>query len=236
MDVTDAGRQAGNDRFKYFWQQQGEWVEEPNQRRGGESGVQRLRDDSGHLLYAKRQVGHIYRSLLHPFGRPTVLREYAALTGCGQLGVRVPRIVYCGVERDAERQWRALLVSEALDGFEEIDVWYAKGGRERHGEALHDSILEDLARNLARMHTGRWQHGCLYSKHVFVKVTGEGKEARAEVALLDLEKCRQRFSKHRAAAHDLRQLRRHSSFSNADWEKLLYFYRMAFGSAVKGLE
>lgn len=236
MDVTDAGRLSGSDRFKYFWQQQGEWVEEPNQRRGGESGVQRLRDERGHLLYAKRQVGHIYRSLLHPFGRPTVLREYAALTGCEQLGVRVPSIVYCGVERDAEHQWRALLVSEALDGFEEIDVWYAKGARERYGEALHDRILEDLARNLARMHLGRWQHGCLYSKHVFVKVVGEGDQARAEVALLDLEKCRQRISKHRAAAHDLRQLRRHSSFSDADWEKLLYFYRMAFGSAVKGLE
>ena len=236
MDVTDAGRLTGNDRFEYFWQQQGEWVEEPNQRRGGESGVQRLRDDSGHLLYAKRQVGHIYRSLLHPFGRPTVFREYAALTSCEQLGVRVPNIVYCGVERDADRQWRALLVSEALDGFEEIDTWYAKGGREHHGEALHDRILEDLARNLARMHMGHWQHGCLYSKHVFVKVVGEGDQARAEVALLDLEKCRKRISKHRAAANDLRQLRRHSSFKGADWEKLLYFYRMAFGSAVKGLE
>ncbi len=236
MDVTDAGRLTGNDRFNYFWQQQGEWVEEPNQRRGGESGVQRLHDDSGHLLYAKRQIGHIYRSLLHPFGRPTVLREYAALTGCEQLGVRVPNIVYCGVERDADHQWRALLVSEALDGFEEIDVWYANGGRERHGEALHERVLEDLARNLARMHLGRWQHGCLYSKHVFVKVAGEGEHARAEVALLDLEKCRRRISKHRAAANDLRQLRRHSSFKDADWEKLLYFYRMAFGSAVKGLE
>jgi hypothetical protein len=28
--------------------------------------VQRLGDASGQLLYAKRQVGHIYRSLLHP--------------------------------------------------------------------------------------------------------------------------------------------------------------------------
>jgi len=236
MDVASADRISGTDQFEHFWQQQGEWVEEPNQRRGGESGVQRLHDDHGHLVYAKRQVGHVYRSLLHPFGRPTVLREYAALHGLEQLGVRVPNIVYCGVERDADRQWRALLISEALEGFEEIDIWYAKGGRERHGEALHERVLEDLARNLARMHLGHWQHGCLYAKHVFVKVVGEGEAARAEVALLDLEKCRRRISRHRAAANDLRQLRRHSSFSDADWEKLLYFYRMAFGSAVKGLE
>ena len=236
MAVEGTGGTAVSDQFDYFWQRQGEWAEAPNQRRGGESGVQRLSDETGHLLYAKRQVGHIYRSLLHPFGRPTVLREFAALSSFEQLGVRVPHIVYCGVERDAQHQWRALLVSEALDGFEEIDLWYAGGGREQHGEALHDRVLEDLAGNLARMHRGHWQHGCLYSKHIFVKVTGEGADARAEVALLDLEKCRRRISCQRAAANDLKQLRRHSSWNDADWKKLLYFYEVAFGSAVKGLE
>lgn len=222
--------------FDYYWQQQGEWVEEPNQRRGGESGVQRLSDASGQMLYAKRQIGHIYRSLLYPFGRPTVLRELDALTSFEQLGVRVPHIVYCGVERDEEHQWRALLVSKALDGFVDIDSWYQDGARERFDQALHERVLEDLAANLARMHRGHWQHGCLYGKHVFVKVIGEGPQARAEVALLDLEKCRRRISCHRAAANDLRQLRRHSSLNEAEWQKLLYFYRMAFGSAVKGLE
>jgi hypothetical protein len=34
----------------------------------------------------------------------------------------------------------------------------------------------------------------------------------------------------------MRQLRRHSSWNTADWNKLLYFYQTAFGSAVKGLE
>lgn len=176
-----AAATTNKDQFDHFWQQQGEWVEEPNQRRGGESGVQRLSDDTGHTFYAKRQIGHIYRSLLHPFGRPTVLREYEALNSFEQLGVRVPHIVYCGVERDAEHQWRALLVSEALEGFEDIDSWFAAGARERYHPALHERVLLDLAQNLVRMHRGHWQHGCLYGKHVFVKVVGEGAEARAEV-------------------------------------------------------
>jgi hypothetical protein len=47
-------------------------------------------------------------------------------------------------------------------------------------------MLKDLADNLARMHLGHWQHGCLYGKHVFVKVIGEGEQASVEVALLDL--------------------------------------------------
>ncbi|WP_342650662.1 lipopolysaccharide kinase InaA family protein [Pseudomonas sp. REB1044] len=222
-------------RFDYYWQQQGEWVEAPNQRRGGESGVQRLDDGSGQLLYAKRQVGHIYRSLLHPFGRPTVLRELDALTRFEQLGVRVPRIVFAGAERDADQQWRALLVSEALDGFVDLDTWHAEGARERYPQVLHERMLEELAANLARMHLGHWQHGCLYGKHVFVKVIGEDDQMRAEVALLDLEKCRRRISCQRAAYNDLRQLRRHSSLNTAEFETLLYFYQSAFGSAVKGL-
>ncbi|HDS1735661.1 lipopolysaccharide kinase InaA family protein [Pseudomonas sp. BP8] len=231
-----ATAQGQGSQFDYYWQQQGEWVEEPNQRRGGESGVQRLNDASGQLLYAKRQIGHTYRSLLHPFGRPTVLREQDALHSFEQLGVRVPRIVYCGAQRDRDHQWRALLVSEALDGFVDLDSWHAEGARGAYPQVLHERMLKDLADNLARMHLGHWQHGCLYGKHVFIKVTGEGEQARAEVALLDLEKCRRRISRQRAALNDLGQLRRHSSLNDSEWRTLLYFYQMAFGSAVKGLE
>ena len=231
-----AGKEdASQDPFDYFWSQRGEWVEEPNVRRGGESGVQRITGSDGQLLYAKRQTGHIYRSWLHPFGRPTVLREQDALIGLRQIGVRVPEMVFCGAKRDPVHKWRALLVTKSLDGFQEIEHWYAGGGRERHGEAVHDRVLKDLADNLSRMHKGRWQHSCIYIKHVFVRVTGEGDAAQVEVALIDLEKCRQRLTAYRAASHDMKQLRRHSSFSTADWKKLVYFYEAAFGSAIKGL-
>ncbi|VVO00107.1 lipopolysaccharide kinase InaA family protein [Pseudomonas fluorescens] len=226
---------APRERFDYFWNLRGEWVEEPNVRRGGESGVQRVRGSDGKLLYTKRQTGHLYRSLLHPFGRPTVLRERDALVGLRQIDVRVPDIVFCGAQRDPVHKWRALLVTQSLDGFEELEHWYAGGGRERLGEAVHDRVLKDLADNLARMHRARWQHSCLYIKHVFVRVTGEGEAASVEVALIDLEKCRQRLTARRAAAHDMKQLRRHSSFSTTDWQKLIYFYEKAFGSAIKGL-
>lgn len=226
---------APQDRFDYFWNQRGEWVEEPNVRRGGESGVQRVVGSDGRLLYVKRQTGHIHRTWLHPFGRPTVLRERDALIGVRELGVRVPEIIFCGAQRDPVHKWRALLVTKSLDGFEEIEQWYAGGGRERYGEAVHDRVLKDLAENLARMHKGRWQHSCIYIKHVFVRVTGEGDAAKVEVALIDLEKCRQRLSAQRAAIHDMKQLRRHSSFNATDWNKLVYFYKTAFGSAIKGL-
>ncbi|RMP13871.1 InaA protein [Pseudomonas syringae pv. delphinii] len=224
------------DEFSHFWSQHGEWVEEPNVRRGGESGVQRLVMDNGQTLYAKRQTGHIYRSLLHPLGRPTVLREREALEGLRKLGVVVPEVVFCGAERGEDNAWRALLVTVALDGFDEIEKWLAAGGRERHGELFYERMLKEVASTLARMHLGRWQHSCLYIKHVFVRVAGDGPDAKVEVALLDLEKGRRRLTAQGAAQHDMKQLRRHSSFSAADWQKLIYFYQTAFGSSIKGLE
>ena len=229
MDVAPANR------FDYFWNLRGEWVEEPNQRRGGESGVQRVLSTNGRLLYVKRQTGHLYRTWQHPFGRPTVLREQEAIKGLRLLDVGVPELVFCGARRDAQQPWHALLVTAALEGFVEVDAWYAAGERERQGEAVHERLLKALAETLARMHRGRWQHGCLYAKHVFVKVDGTGANARVEVALLDFEKCRQRLTRQRAAAHDMKQLRRHSSWNATDWDKLYYFYKTAFGSAIKGL-
>ncbi|MCI3946954.1 inaA protein [Pseudomonas syringae] len=224
------------DEFSHFWNQRGEWVEEPNVRRGGESGVQRLLMDDGQTFYAKRQTGHIYRSLLHPLGRPTVLREREALEGLRKLGVVVPEVVFCGAKRDDNNAWRALLVTVALEGFGEIEKWLEAGGRERHGELFYERMLKEVANALARMHLGRWQHSCLYIKHIFVRVTGDGPDAEVEVALLDLEKGRRRLTAHGAAQHDMKQLRRHSSFSTADWQKLVYFYQAAFGSSIKGLE
>ncbi|MCW2101529.1 UNVERIFIED_ORG: lipopolysaccharide kinase (Kdo/WaaP) family protein [Pseudomonas psychrophila] len=235
VDSVSPSHTATENRFEFYWQQQGEWVEEPNQRRGGESGVQRIHEANGRLLYVKRQVGHTYRSWRYPLGRPTVLRERDALLAFNRLAVGVPELVYCGAQQGADKQWRALLVTAALENFIEIDNWYAAGEREIHGEAVHERVLETIATTLARMHLGRWQHGCLYAKHVFVRVTGTGESAQVDVALLDLEKSRQRLTARKAAAHDLKQLRRHSSWNTDDWNKLNYFYEKVFGSAIKGL-
>jgi len=56
-----------------------------------------------------------------------------------------------------------------------------------------------------------------------------------EVALLDLEKSRQRFTVGQAARHDIEQLKRRSSWSDSQWQAFIYGYEAAFGSAFKGL-
>ncbi len=222
--------------FEQWWQLQGEWVEEPNRRRGGESGVQRLLLDEGRVLYAKRQVGHFYRSLRYPFGRPTVLRERDALLALERIGVKAPSLIFCDVHKDPAGSWRGLLVSEELTGFQEVNHWFAEGGRERFGPAVNDRLLEQIAQMLARFHRAGWQHGCLYQKHIFVRVESVAGRVEVEAALLDLEKSRRRLSRQRAARHDMLQLQRHSSWAAGDWERLIYCYQQAFGSAIKGLQ
>lgn len=217
--------------FDLWWQRQGEWVEAPNRRRGGESGVQRLRHERGELLYAKRQVDHLYRSLLHPFGRPTVLRERNAMLGLSKLGVRVPHLVYCGAHYQAGEGWRGILISQALEDFTDIESWYAQGGAARLSAAQHQQLLQQIGATLARMHLGRWQHGCLYAKHVFVRVLGDA----LEVALLDLEKSRRRLTSKSAALHDMQQLRRHSPWSDVEWAQILNGHQQIFRRPIKGI-
>lgn len=197
--------------FDHWWAQRGEWVEEANQRRGGSSGVQILPAlaEGGPLLYSKRQVGHLYRSLRHPRGRPTILRELDAYRALAALDIRVPKLVFAGA-RHQHGEWQALLVTEALTGFVSVDQWYV----EHSDVALRSLVIEQIAGMLAKLHRARWQHGCCYPKHIFVRTDHDPKGvAIVEVALLDLEKCRRRLRSASAAARDMDQLSRH-------WQKL----------------
>jgi hypothetical protein len=73
----------------------------------------------------------------------------------------------------------------------------------------------------------------MYIKHIFVRISGEGQARAAEVALLDLEKCRRRLTSKQAAVHDMLQLRRHSSWDQADWQYLIGHYQQAMGRDFK---
>lgn len=236
------GRQPGaptEDDFEHWWNTQGSWVEPPNQRRGGESGVQRLCRD-GQTLFCKRQTGHLYRSWRRPFGEPTVLREAAALRALQRLHVGVPNLVFAGARRVAG-QWRALLVSQSLDGFSSLSDWYARdpesGETGKWRDLAQERLLEALGQTLARLHDGGWQHGCLYPKHIFLRVEAGADSPRVTVVLLDLEKSRRR-SPEAAARHDLRQLdRHHHAMPDAHWQALMKYYqahRLLLASSGRG--
>lgn len=214
--------------FERWWDSEGQWVEPPNQRRDGESGVQLLQQGDK-LLYCKRQHGHLYRTLRHPLGKPTVLREIQAYQALSTLGINTPRMVY-GSARKLKGQWQALLVTEALQGFVSLEQWYNTADC----HPFSQSILRQLALTLARLHRARWQHGCCYPKHIFVRLQPDaGGIPQADIALLDLEKCRRRWRVRDASSHDLRQIERHrGNIPLADLTYLYSAYQTALDAGV----
>lgn len=228
MHAPEEARSA----FDRWWHSPGQWVEPANQRRGGESGVRllRQRDPMRPALYCKRQVGHTYRSWRHPFGCPTILREQRAYQALSRLGIKTPDIVYCAARRRHGR-WEALLVTEVLDGFVSLEQWYEGA----HDVALGKAVLRQIAVTLARLHRARWQHGCCYPKHIFVRVyPGEEEASRVEIALLDLEKSRRRWCAESASRHDLSQLTRHrGNMPENDLFLLHDAYQFVFGRSKR---
>lgn len=217
--------------FEYWWNISTEWVEEPNQRRGGVSGVLRLRDETGQVFYIKRQAKHIYRSLLYPFGQATIKREYQAYRAFQKAGVTVPEIVYYSKIAD-----RAILVTKELSHFVSFEEWLNQINNSRTSEANVLFVLASIAKNLATLHRNRLQHNCIYPKHIFIKTEQViASSEDVQVALLDLEKSRKRLTAKQAALHDIPQIKRHTALTNNEWQYFVQQYEQAFGKFMPSL-
>lgn len=191
--------------FDRLWSLPESWVEPPNHRRGGLSGVIRTTVD-GQAVYIKKQRGHFFWSLRHPFGQPTALREYAAFAIVNRLGIETPVPLFCE-SKLVHGERCTILVTKPLAGYVSLAelAWPM-------GPAENLALLRAVAHMLAKLHRGRWQHSALYPSHIFVK-----KEQGAfQVALLDLEKMRRRFSARQASRHDLEQFLRR----NRQWDDI----------------
>lgn len=218
-----------------FWQAVAEnapWVEEPNERRHGLSGVRRvyLR---GQEFFVKMQIDHCHRSLRHPLGRPTALREAEALEACHRHGIHAPHIEFCQTRRSGGRNY-TLLVTRGLDGFVDLDRFLQEQAPLVRGENRL-RLIEAVASTCARLHGARWQHSALYGKHIFVAHRADDPvDGQFDVALIDLEKARRRLSCMRASGHDLDQLRRHcQGFDDRDWRYFTDYYQRCLSAILR---
>ncbi len=195
--------------FEGWWNVPEQWVEEPNQRRNGWSGMIRLRIDA-QTYYVKKQCNHLYRSVRHPFGWPTVIREYENIVRLKSLGIRIPEPVFQGVRKRGEGL-EALLVTEELTGFTSL------GDQTGLDQASRETLAREVGRVLGIMHRAHLQHSCLYDKHIMIR----WQDGTPEIALIDLEKLRKPLFPWRAGRHDLEQLkRRQSVWSEREWKLL----------------
>jgi hypothetical protein len=199
---------SGLDGFEALWQLDAGWHEDPNQRRGGWSGVTRYVLADGSAVFIKRQENHLCRTWSHPLrGVPTFFREFENILLLKRKRVAALDSLFYG-ERRAGGKWQAVLVTRALDGFLSLDDWLS-----RHGESsARPSLPAAVAEAVANLHRHHLQHGCLYGKHVFVReipATGNAFTV-SDIRFIDLEKLRWRVSRRRLSAHDTDQLMRHT--------------------------
>ena len=210
------------DTFEAIWNLKVDWFEEPNERRGGWSGVGRLQlCDGGNVstFFVKKQQNHGRRTLIHPFkGEPTFRREFERLQFLKRHDFAAPKVVFYGESNVCGKQ-RAILMTEDLTGFVPLDT-LGEDWKKSISHTQQARLIDKVAVELRRFHDLGLVHRALYPKHIFVKKS----DVQFEVALIDLEKARfsPRFLSR--AAFDLAALNRHADGWRAT-QKMAFFLR-----------
>lgn len=209
--------QHGLASFDALWSLKLEAVDEPNVERGGWSTVYRL-ELGERAYYLKRQSNHLTRSPLHPFGEPTFAREFRNIQRYQRLGIATLQASFFGQRRVAGEQ-RAILLTQALDGWEDLDGWLARWSQ--LDEAYRQAIIRAVGELARELHQAGQVHGCFYPKHIFLREQG----GRWQACLIDLEKTRPLLLGRRDRIKDLEPLlRRAQSMGEADMRVLLAAY------------
>lgn len=203
--------------FEALWALQLEAVDEPNTERGGWSSVYRL-DLGEAAFYLKRQSNHLTHSLLHPFGEPTFAREFRNIRRYAALGIPALQAAFFA-ERKLPGERRAVLLTRALDGWQDLDAWLPAWSV--LAEPRRMAILKACGELARRLHQAGQMHGCFYPKHIFLRETADDFDAQ----LIDLEKTRPLLFGQRDRVKDLEPLlRRASVWSEAEVGVLLAAY------------
>ncbi len=87
-------------------------------------------------------------------------------------------------------------------------------------------VIKKVAEVIYHLNDLRFQHGCLYPKHIFIRNSNDG---HLDVRLIDMEKCSWRLSRHACMHRDLDTINRHSkAVTQADRLRFILAY---FGAA-----
>ena len=195
--------------FAQLWAKQIDWFEEPNQRRGGWSGVGRLqlvgKTGESQVFFLKKQQNHGRRTWQHPIqGEPTFRREFANLQFLAANHFAAPNVVFYA-EANENGEPCAVLMTAELTDFKELaeitETWLPAASR-----AKKMTLIKKIANEIKRFHGLNLVHRALYPKHIFVKNVNTA----PEIALIDCEKMRNNNNQTSNAIFDLSALNRHS--------------------------
>ena len=223
---------AGLDTFDAIWALDAEWVEEPNVRRQGWSGMCRFELNESasppREIYLKRQENHGYRSLRNPFRYlPTAYREYQRLVAMQAAAIAAPEVLYYG-DRNTGTKMQAILMTREIPQSIPLDD-YLQQADDRPPTEVHRLII-DTATLIAKLHHHHFQHCSLYGKHILISGFDADTPASTHTEqplvphLIDVEKTRWRLSRLAIAVRDLNQLYRHVPWAEAQWDIFLEQY------------
>jgi len=216
------------DGFAALWAAATTDVEGGNVARGGASsvGVLELATAAGpQRYYLKRQHNFNCRTPRHWWrGIPLAQREWQAIEALHQCGIATLEVAAFG--RDCQKGAdRALLLTRALDEYQDLDAWLAENPRQQ----VRERLLAAIGALLAALHTAGWCHGCLYPKHLFVARDFAVGGGAVPLRFIDLEKCKRSLRRH-GGLRDLDTLLRHCPALDAPLrDRLLDSYLRARG-------
>ena len=203
--------------FDALWNLQLDAVDEPNTSGGGWSRVFRL-DCEGQGFYLKRQSNYLTRTLHSPLGEPSFAREFRNIQRYQQLGIPALEAAFFG-ERKVPGERRAILMTRALDGWNDLDSLLAQWPQLT--EQQQQAIVLACGQLARQLHALRQVHGCFYPKHIFLQADGDAYRAQ----LIDLEKTRPLLLGQRDRVKDLEPLlRRAHVWSESEVRALLAAY------------
>jgi hypothetical protein len=205
------------DTFEKVWDYQVNWFEEPNERRGGWSGVGRimLKDvESGNEIgaFLKKQNNHCRTSFLHPIkGVPTFQREFEMMHYLAAKQVLAPEVLFFA--RNPAGNLETTLMTKELTGFMPLEdlteqIFQTKPLTLRE----QNIVIKAVAKFARRLHDVNIQHRSFYPKHIFIKTANEH---IPKVAVIDLEKSRVNRIPFLRSVIDLSVLNKHAKY----WSK-----------------
>lgn len=185
----------GLDDFDALWGLELTAVDEPNTENGGWSSVCRL-DLDRERFFLKRQVNFFTRTMHNPCGEMTAAREFRNIRRYQRLGVPALDAVFYG-ERKVAGEQRAILLTRALDSWVPLLELLPAWAQRPRDEQLR--IVAACADLIGRLHATSLKHGCLYTKHLFLREQSGEWQGR----LIDLEKTRRLWLGWRDRTRDL---------------------------------
>lgn len=202
--------QNGLGDFSALWELQAEWFEEPNQRRGGWSGVCRIElqqpDGSKVGVFLKRQQNYTRRTLSHPIkGENTLASEVRNIKHLTVHNVPTLELLCYGQQTNSGDR-NALLATVELVGYQPLSELILSEQMAQLTIMQRRAIARAVGEMVYKLHQSQLVHNCLYPKHIFVRLDG----SVVDVRVIDVEKARHWRSARRRTLRDLDSLNRHA--------------------------